>query len=641
MAYDLNISNYGVNSVYRQLGASKVAATFYLYAYLEGMSYIDRTATCHWVIKSSGYATNIQTFDSLKISINGITVYDTKEAVVVGEQHTTQVLVAEGTVALPYGADGEKLVVDAAITATQSGITYNFSSDYFASTYYPAVDANLYSAWSPTWSFKALQKEPFFITYAPAIGLDFSNPFSYVAYIYDSNVYPFRIIVPYVPADTPSMKFYYHGDPQNFWEFEIENPEVGYYDGVVSFTNAQKRLISEAIREYNEENNASAVYIRTFVRIAFSDVSGAYTTQSETTTGIRPSVTAPYITGNVIDVRPVTLALTGDENILIRYASHAKATITEVYGNAGKTVVETGITHNNETMLNVDTYTFESVANNQFKFHATDNRDETTIELVEPTMINYVIPSATIRGGVISGNGEMSLKIVGSCFTGSFGAETNEVFVYYRYKEQGAEDSEYTDWINLSDIKLNEGNNYSVSTTVTGLDYEKTYVFQAHIADILYTIYSADYIAVSKPIFDWSAFDFNFNVPVYVQGKKIGGDNTILWSGNDIMAANAVLELAEAVSAQTHGIVLIFSNASGDVSWNSAYIPKEMVNYYNGGGHTFLMAINAGLSTFGAKYLYISDTSISGHATNQESGVSASNIKFSNANYVLRYVIGV
>ena len=54
-----------------------------------------------------------------------------------------------------------------------------------------------------------------------------------------------------------------------------------------------------------------------------------------------------------------------------------------------------------------------------------------------------------------------------------------------------------------------------------------------------------------------------------------------------------------------------------------------------------MMGYNAGFSTFAGKYLYINDTSITGHANNTATGTGACGIKYTNANYVLRYVIGV
>jgi hypothetical protein len=168
----------------------------------------------------------------------------------------------------------------------------------------------------------------------------------------------------------------------------------------------------------------------------------------------------------------------------------------------------------------------------------------------------------------------------------------------------------------------------------------ETYTFQAKAVDRLEEILSAEKVVSTIPVFDWGHDDFNFNVPVTIQGKRMG-ENTILWNGNSKMIATDRAELSEPISAQMNGIVLVFSAASGDVSWNMQYVPKVMVNLLNGGGMAFMMAPNAAMGKFGAKYLYISDDVIEGDVSNETAGTGASAIKFTNADFVLRYVIGV
>jgi hypothetical protein len=43
----------------------------------------------------------------------------------------------------------------------------------------------------------------------------------------------------------------------------------------------------------------------------------------------------------------------------------------------------------------------------------------------------------------------------------------------------------------------------------------------------------------------------------------------------------------------------------------------------------------------GQKYLYIGNNYITGHANNNTTGTGGTGIKFNNARYVMRYVIGV
>lgn len=126
---------------------------------------------------------------------------------------------------------------------------------------------------------------------------------------------------------------------------------------------------------------------------------------------------------------------------------------------------------------------------------------------------------------------------------------------------------------------------------------------------------------------------------VYHEQKCLwGGDLT---SGM-YMTEGHTIKLSEAVSAQPHGIVLVFSAYNGtedtNYSWQSFFVPKQLVALSTS-GHTF--TLGRGRFTYtGTKYLYINDTSISGHADNDATGAS-NGITYANNKFVLRYVIGV
>lgn len=129
---------------------------------------------------------------------------------------------------------------------------------------------------------------------------------------------------------------------------------------------------------------------------------------------------------------------------------------------------------------------------------------------------------------------------------------------------------------------------------------------------------------------------------INITGKPIIA-NRVLWSGTKYMDETQTITLSEAVSKQANGIVLVFSgyenNAAKDASWNTFYVSKQEVSAI-AGGRTFIMGINAGFSKVGAKYLYLADTTITGHESNASTGTN-SGITFNNAYFVLRYVIGV
>lgn len=124
------------------------------------------------------------------------------------------------------------------------------------------------------------------------------------------------------------------------------------------------------------------------------------------------------------------------------------------------------------------------------------------------------------------------------------------------------------------------------------------------------------------------------------------GDNKVIWGG-DIssgmyMTSGHTATLTEAVSAQEHGIVLVFSYYNGtedtNYNWQSFYVPKTLVAM-SSSGHTFMLT-RGKFSSVGTKYLYIYDTNIKGHDDNNLSG-TANGITYANNKFVLRYVFGV
>lgn len=122
--------------------------------------------------------------------------------------------------------------------------------------------------------------------------------------------------------------------------------------------------------------------------------------------------------------------------------------------------------------------------------------------------------------------------------------------------------------------------------------------------------------------------------------------NKVLWGGDMTsgmyMTDGHTANLTEAVSDQRHGIVLVFCayNSADDTNygWQSFFVPKWLVSASTS-GHTFVLA--RGKFTYtGTKYLYIKDTTITGHADNNLTG-SNNGITYANNKFVLRYVLGV
>lgn len=157
---------------------------------------------------------------------------------------------------------------------------------------------------------------------------------------------------------------------------------------------------------------------------------------------------------------------------------------------------------------------------------------------------------------------------------------------------------------------------------------------------------------VSEYVGNTNIYGNNININpkgnLLIKGR-IYGANQVLWDGGTgfFMHDTQVAKLAQPITNQPNGIVLVFSlyrnGASEDVSINTFFVSKREVELMPGAPHTFIMGINAGLSTIGAKYLYISDTEIRGHASNAVDATEPveSGLVVKNKSFVLRYVIGV
>lgn len=144
----------------------------------------------------------------------------------------------------------------------------------------------------------------------------------------------------------------------------------------------------------------------------------------------------------------------------------------------------------------------------------------------------------------------------------------------------------------------------------------------------------------------WKYYDWWRSTLTPAASDFVYHEPAILWGGDltsgMYMTDGHTANLTEAVSAQRHGIILVFSAYNGaddtNYNWECFFVPKQLVALSTS-GHTFILG--RGKFTYtGTKYLYIYDTYIKGHADNNASGTN-NGITFNNAKFVLRYVIGV
>ena len=249
----------------------------------------------------------------------------------------------------------------------------------------------------------------------------------------------------------------------------------------------------------------------------------------------------PTIDPTITDANSATVALTGDSGVLVRYFSNAQVSI------GAQAVKKASLTSRKVTCgtkaLSADGI-IEAVESGTFVFTATDNRGNTTQKVVEADFVEYVKLSCILGNNKPNAEGTMTLEVNGSCFNGSFGAASNTLSVYYRYKVSGGN---YGNWKAMNVAVGDES--YTATANLTGLDYQTAYVFQAYAVDKLATVYSTEKVVKAAPVFDWGENDFKFNVPVFDQfGSKFVSEanisNFIPESDlSDVVKMSALLDL--------------------------------------------------------------------------------------------------
>lgn len=216
----------------------------------------------------------------------------------------------------------------------------------------------------------------------------------------------------------------------------------------------------------------------------------------------------PIFSPAVADTNNATIALTGNSSVLV--ALHSTASVS-INAQAKKyaTIASQRVEHGSVVLTGNGTL---SITNNPIKFTVTDSRGFSTTQNAGNTIIPYFNPTCVIGNNMPGTDGSFSLTVSGLFYNGSFGAKTNTLTVQYRYKTYGGS---YGSWKTFATVTKN-GNNYTATANLTGLDYQTVYVFQARVIDSIHTggINSGEKAVISTPVFDWGPNDFRFNVPV-------------------------------------------------------------------------------------------------------------------------------
>ncbi len=212
------------------------------------------------------------------------------------------------------------------------------------------------------------------------------------------------------------------------------------------------------------------------------------------------SLCRPLVEGSVTDENPVTLALTGDGEKMVRYASQAVCTL-QAQGQKGAEIVTRQIAGKT---VEADQLSLSNMEQSAVTFSVTDSRGYHSSVTKTVPLIPYVKLSAEATAKRENARDQAAVYISGDCFTGSFGKVENEVTVAVIL-----EDREPV----MAEVTL-EGNRYYAFAHLEDIDHSRVHTIRIVVCDRVMQTEKQVTLKKAVPVFDWGEGDFSFHVPV-------------------------------------------------------------------------------------------------------------------------------
>lgn len=184
---------------------------------------------------------------------------------------------------------------------------------------------------------------------------------------------------------------------------------------------------------------------------------------------------APQIlTTQVVDINPVSIALTGNKSRLIRGVSTARATMT-AQARRGATLKNCEING-----IKTDALEIEGVSNGTFSFEAVDSRGWETAAALNLSLIPYFPPTAVVELDWIDMvNNILRITVKGSFYSKSFGALHNSLTTNLRV--DGGE------WQAMTQTRILNEDPYTAELDLI-LDYQTKHELVIQIEDQINTL---------------------------------------------------------------------------------------------------------------------------------------------------------
>jgi hypothetical protein len=229
----------------------------------------------------------------------------------------------------------------------------------------------------------------------------------------------------------------------------------------------------------------------------------------------------PIASVSAVDLNAKSIALTGNNQSIILGISRLGVVTTATARN-GATLSSITASCGGQTLTGASVI-FTIAQSATVHVVVTDSRGYSKrVDVKSLSAIGYISPTIipTIVRDTPTGD-TVTVSVRGKWYNGSFGATSNTLSVAVRYKT--TDEANYGSYVSVPITK--NGNEYTGTIQLTGIDYMAAYSFEVRLNDAIYTDYSGKTVAVplSKgiPVFDWGEEDFRFNVPVGIMGQRI------------------------------------------------------------------------------------------------------------------------
>lgn len=325
------------------------------------------------------------------------------------------------------------------------------------------------------------------------------------------------------------------------------------------------------------------------------------------------------ISVSVTDSRGLTTTTTRTVNVM-EYSPPRISQFTVIRGNADNTPNSIG----NYAIMRID-FAISQLGGrnrNSYKIEYKSN-DDYDYRLLG-TYSGYEFSGIKNGGNILNGSNTYAFRLTVTDFFGDVVAEYD-----------GVPTSSTLFNVNKEGTSMCFG---AVSKRTTERCYDFEYPIYAKESVLPYDGENVDIGSASNP------FSNGYFNNIYINGKS-HGNAKVLWDNAFFMAGNPVqvATLTEAVSAQQHGIILVFSEyvngAAANYSYQSFFVSKKEVEHRANVSHCFPL-FGAEFAVTALKFLFIHDTKIVGDARNSTSGTK-SGITYSGNRFVMRTVYGI